>query len=220
MNVRSAAKVAGTVALVTLAIALTAFNASRYKRLKRFPPTQPRSTVAPGTHMTGPGIVTGSSTPQLSLTIFWDYECGTCSSLEPRLERLRNRYDRLQIVYRQLPLDYHTTARDIARGAICAAFSGQFLKWHRIVAKQGGGTFPEGSVSRLAVEAGITDSAGFQACLTSPATLAGMHQDSLTAVAVGADATPTIIVNGDVYTGIPWDFEAIVENHLKASGEI
>jgi hypothetical protein len=55
----------------------------------------------------------------------------------------------------------------------------------------------------------------FVRCVRDPQAPESLRLHSEAAATLGVLETPTMLIRGDLYTGIPWDFEALVQRHVR-----
>ena len=102
--------------------------------------------------------------------------------------------DRVRLVYRDFPLDFHAGARPAAEAARCAAAMGRFWEYHDLlfVAQ------PEFSRDQLvgyAARLGL-DRTAFASCLDSGRFREAVDADINEGRARGVRGTPTFFING------------------------
>ena len=102
--------------------------------------------------------------------------------------------DKVQLVYRDFPLDFHAGARPAAEAARCAGAMGRFWEYHDLlfVAQ------PEFSRDQLvgyAARLGL-DRTAFASCLDSGRFRSGVDADISEGRARGVRGTPTFFING------------------------
>ena len=134
--------------------------------------------------------------------------------------------DRLQLVYKNYPLDQacnpklprtvHAGACNLALGAICAQDQGKFWPYHdRAFAGAGESPKPE-DVARLAGEAGL-DGAALGTCMATPRTKERLTAQIEEARRLGVQSTPTLYINGKRLPRIN-DFVQVVDKEAQAKG--
>jgi protein-disulfide isomerase len=138
----------------------------------------------------------GATHAPVTVVEFSDFQCPFCARFSRTLERVRSRHPNdIEIVYRNMPLtELHPYARSAAIAAACAAHQGKFAEYYTLLFQH------QDSLGRLewsglADRAGITDTASFNACLSSDAIAAAIRSDSLAAASLHVNGTPTVIVN-------------------------
>lgn len=146
----------------------------------------------------------GPTNAVLTVVEFADFQCPVCASFERQVLRpLREECpDRVAVVFRHWPLDYHPFARPAAGAAECAARQGRFQEMYEAIFDR------QDSLGILSFEqigerAGIRDGSGFKDCLHSPQEHESVDRDLALAVRLGGNGTPTVIVNGTRFVSKP-----------------
>jgi protein-disulfide isomerase len=203
-----------TGALVLLAICAVVFTASNVRRAF-FPSsnqlTEPADSVEDWARFGTGGNRVGPDRATVTLLVFSDYQCPSCLELFTRLEVIRRLYPRdVAVIWRHLPLEGHRLALPAAQASVCASRAGHFEEMHRLLflKRDSVGIV---SWSRLAVLAGIRDTAAFGDCLRSDVTQAQIQADIAAADTLRAVGTPTLLINGRKYIGVPQDLRRIVQ---------
>ncbi len=81
----------------------------------------------------GPAAV-GPEGAALTIVQFCDFECPFCRRVFPTVKQIRERYgDRVRMVFRQFPLDFHPKARPAHEGALAAHAQGKFWEYYSAV---------------------------------------------------------------------------------------
>ena len=128
-----------------------------------------------------------------------------------------NEYDgRLRLVFRDLPLPFHTLAPAAHEAARCAGESGRFWAYHdRLFAQQP--AFQREHLVRYAVDLGA-DRTAFTRCLDERRFKAAVEADVAQARALGITGTPTFLINGRRLVGAqPIEaFRHAIDEALKA----
>jgi protein-disulfide isomerase len=146
----------------------------------------------------------GSPSAPNVVTVFSDFECPYCAEAAVRIDSLVARGDgRVAVAFRHLPIGrLHPNARRTAMAAECAAEQGRFREFHALAfAKQDslGVLLPDD----LARAAGVADLSTFRTCMQSDSTNARVYSDSVDASRLRIAATPSVLVDGRLYTGMP-----------------
>lgn len=158
----------------------------------------------------GGGSRVGPSRAPVTLIIFSDYQCPICRRLFLNVELISRTFpDDVAVVWRHLPLENHPFALAAARASVCAGEERRFEAMHSqlFLMQDSLGVV---SWTSLALRAGIVDTAAFSSCLLRADTQARIDNDRAAARAVHAVATPTLLVNGLEYVGVPRDLARIV----------
>lgn len=200
--------------LVVVSGALTARTLYGHWIRANQPPTQPYAQLerpigrAPGGHRVGRVGAT------VLVVAFVDYQCEACLVFDRRMRSLMRRHPEVAVVYHQASITYHPLAQDAARAAQCAAQAGRFEAMHENMLTRFDRLDRE-SFEALADRAGIPDTAGFRLCRTGAIGDSALARDQSLARAVGVSSTPTFVIGRNVYTGVPWDLEAIVQRAVR-----
>lgn len=144
---------------------------------------------------------TNSSVPA-RLVVFSDFQCPYCKRFAEFMNRLSaEERAKLQVTYRQLPLNIHAWAQDAAAVSACAALQdkGAFWKLHDFYftrqqdfSKE---TLVDKSLEFLGRETSV-DANKARSCLTEKGYQESLQRDEQLAMDLGITATPTIFLNG------------------------
>lgn len=178
-------------------------------------PAAPRTAAAPGSpalptpvenwkDFLADGHRVGPHDASLTVVEFADFECPACRGLFQSFERLRADYpEDFAIVYRHLPLPYHARAYPAARASECAAAQGKFEAYYRELFT-GFDSIATLSFTAAARRAGVADIDQFTACVENAEPVPSIDRDfALAKDSLGARGTPTVLVNGMLYTPAP-----------------
>lgn len=139
------------------------------------------------------------------LVEFGDYECAVCRAFRPTLNKAIAAFgDSIQVVYRHSPLDRHPMGQLAARAAVCAERQERFEAYHAQL--YAGSTWLVLGVSALeglAEAVQISDLSTFSSCLRSLEPLPEIERDREAATRLGITGTPTVLVNGYRFDGVP-----------------
>jgi len=180
--------------------------------------TPPNQVLSGWRNYSVPGEWRGPVEAELIVVVFSDYECGVCREVEKRLTALQWRFPgRLAIITRHLPMPTHPHADDAARAAVCAAWQGAFGAFHaRLFADTV--ALSRTNLMRAAQLSGVSDTASFHRCIDEERTRDRVEVDLQAADRLGAYMTPAILVGPNLYVGLPWDLEQIIEQQLLGRG--
>lgn len=170
--------------------------------------------IAPYAHMkTNPfkvnGNVLGDANAPLTVYIFTDYRCPVCKAYNVITHRAAQELGGFQIVHRNLPLDsecnknikiaFHEGACMLAKYSIAAEHQGRFWEMNSELFEQEPKN--EDALLKMAKAMGF-DTVKLRQDANSPDTLKQIEQDINKATDFNIDGTPTIVINGKVYSGI------------------
>lgn len=155
-------------------------------------------TVAGSGHSAGP-----TSAPVV-LVVFEDYECPACQyfatvTLPTVLAEFSGQ---IRVVRRHAPLPYHRFAYASARAVECASDQGRFLEMHDALFGAADSLGIK-AFATFAAEAGVPDSLAFAKCNARSDSLPVVDADLRLAMSIGATGTPTVAVNGLLFTSAP-----------------
>jgi protein-disulfide isomerase len=147
----------------------------------------------------------GNRTALVTVVEYSDMQCPFCAMVEPTLAALRETYgpENLRLVWKNIPLEKHPEARpaaEAAMGVFELAGAQGFWRFHDAAFADQGELGPERYV-RWAREAGVTDTAAFQAGLASHRWGGAIDADLHEAVALGVEGTPTFFIDGILVVG-------------------
>lgn len=203
-----------TVILVSSAVVLTVQNVRHAYFL---PPAQPREFVADWRTYAETGQRMGPQNAKVVVVVFNDYECPVCRRLPATLAEVRHANpESVAVVIRHFPLPGHALARAAAHASICAERFGRFNTMYQMLLSEGT-LSSDPQWSDVASRAGIRQVGQFTKCMRESRTDSVLVADMADAIRVGAPGTPTLLVNGEKYFGIPFRLDDIVERHLNAA---
>lgn len=178
-----------------------------------------RLGLAPGKYLSTPevgdsAIATGSRDAKVRVIEYADFQCPYCKAFQPTVKKMLSEYgDRIEFVYKQLPLAFHAQAENAALASECANEQGKFQPYADLLfSKQAEWGVTQG-VQRFkdyARTLGIK-SVDFNSCLDSKKYSDKIAADAAEAASFGVDGTPGIFVNDEFFAG------AVPYESLKAS---
>jgi protein-disulfide isomerase len=146
----------------------------------------------------------GTSGAPITIVEFSDFQCPFCRQFALVIDSLLLKHpNQLQVVFRNFPLTgLHPHAKAAAVAAECAAAAGKFEGYHSALFSHQDsiGVTPWDSI---ADRVGITGHREFNTCVNTSPVLGALRDDSLAAVKLGVNGTPTVIVNGWLFAGTP-----------------
>jgi protein-disulfide isomerase len=142
----------------------------------------------------------GPANAKITLVEFSDFQCPFCSVAVAKLNAVLQKYPNdVRLVFKQFPLDSHSTARFAAAAALAAHAQGKFWPLHdRMYA--GFRQLSRENILGWAKELGL-DPAKLAADADAPRTAAAVERDYLEGQKAGVEGTPTVFINGKKYQG-------------------
>ncbi len=171
--------------------------------------SEPRVTVE------AKGPAKGASEAKVTIVEFSDFQCPFCSKAEPSVDEVMKNYsDKVKVVFRHFPLDFHDKAFKAAEAAACAEEQGKFWEFHKALFANQGAL----AVDDLKVHAKTLnlDAAKFSECLDSGKMKTKVDGDMAAGRAVGVNGTPAFFINGIAISGAqPYEkFKEIIDAEL------
>ncbi|HEU0016629.1 MAG TPA: DsbA family protein [Longimicrobium sp.] len=200
---------AATVVLVACALTVTGLVVRR--ELFAGAPAPAPAAANPGTQdreirgwesIAAEGTAIGRPEAPIKIVEFSDFQCPFCAVVRTKLDSLVARApDRVQIVYRHLPLtSIHPHATKAAVASECAAQQGRFKPYHDALfaGQKAIGTRTWGDYAR---EAGVPDLARFGRCVDGDETAARVARDAAVAERLELKGTPVFLFDGQLVVG-------------------
>ncbi len=122
-----------------------------------------------------------------------DFQCPYCARGKNVVKEIHAAYgDKVAIVFRHLPLDFHPEAKPSAVASVCAQQQGKFWEYHdKLFDNQK--DLNAANYTKWAKELGL-DEAKFKTCLTSPEATSIVEKSQGYSEQAGANSTPTFFV--------------------------
>lgn len=158
----------------------------------------------------------GPAVAPVTIVEFADFECGFCVRGHETLEKLRRRYgDRLRVVFKHFPLNFHSHAFLAARASLAAHAQGKFWEFHDRL-YQTRAEFDEATLLKIAKDLRL-DLTRFKERLHSGEHDARIIADQDLGAALGVRGTPAYFVNGRAVDGaVPeLEFRLVVQEELE-----
>lgn len=170
-----------------------------------------------------------SSKSEAVLTIieYSDYQCPACGVYYPMVEKVKEHFgDKIEVEYRDFPLNIHQYAMIAARAAEAARQQGEFKAMHDMLFKNqntwSGSSNPQSLFEGYAQEIGL-DLQQFQNDLNSAETQRAVIEEKKQGDQMGVDSTPTFFINGEKLVQNPQNveqFKRLINLYLEeAEGE-
>jgi formate-nitrite transporter family protein len=145
--------------------------------------------------------VVGPEDARVTLVEYGDFECPYCGALHPVVQAARKSFGRnLRFAFRHFPLrSTHPPALAAAKAAEAAAEQGRFWEmFDRLYRRQT--ELTDGDLERHARELGL-DVEQFRRSLGDRAHEVRIREDLTSAGRSGAQGTPSLFINGELYQG-------------------
>jgi protein-disulfide isomerase len=155
---------------------------------------------APKLEVAAEGPMKGPATAKVTIVEFSDFQCPFCSRGKKTADEVVAKYgDKVRLVFRDFPLDFHDKAQKAAEAGHCAQDQGKFWQMH---------DWMFDNQDKLDVEAlkgaaktlGI-DSAKFDTCLTGGQHAEDVKRNMRDGQKVGVRGTPAFFINGVMLSG-------------------
>ena len=151
----------------------------------------------------------------VTIAEFSDFQCPFCQKVGPTLEQIRKVYgDKVRIVWKNRPLDFHKDAMPAAMAAMAANEQGKFWEFHdKVYANQP--KIQHDFLVQYAKEIGL-DVKRFEESLNAARGKAKIDADIAEADSVGANGTPAFFINGHYLSGARpiEDFAKVINDEL------
>ncbi len=163
--------------------------------------------------------VKGPESAQVTLVEFSDFQCPFCSRVTPTLNQIREEYgDKVRVVFKHLPLDFHTKAPAAHAASEAAHKQGKFWEMHdKIFGNQR--ELTNEKYEEYAAELGL-DVAQFKKDIASASVKQRIDADKAEATKLGVSGTPGFFVNGRFLSGAQplASFKRLIDAELAKNG--
>ncbi len=162
----------------------------------------------------------GPGDAPVTIVEFSDFECPYCGRVNPSIVKIRDTYgDKVQIVFRQFPLDMHRNARKAGEAALCADEQGEFWTMHDAMFGDQKNLAVDGLKS-IAARIASVDAQAFNDCLDSGKHAATVERDLQDGARAGVSSTPAFFINGRYVAGAqPFEtFAQVIDDELERGG--
>ncbi len=164
--------------------------------------------------------VRGNKNAPVTIIEFSDYQCPYCKRNSETMKQIEEEYgDKVAIVFRDFPLQFHKQAQKAAEAAECAGDQGKYWELHDYMFSNQDKLAVD-DLKDAAKQLGL-DSNAFNQCLDSGAQEAEVQADVRAGEALGIRGTPIVFVNGKMINGArPFDsFKQIIDAELAKASE-
>lgn len=158
----------------------------------------------------------GPANAPVTIVEFSDFQCPFCSRLVPTLDQVRAKYgDKVRLVFRQFPLNFHQFAQKASEAALCAHDQGKFWEMHDAMF-QNQQALAVDALKAKAAELGL-NAETFNSCLDSNKHAEAVKADLQAGSQAGVTGTPAMFINGRFISGaVPIEqITAVVDDELK-----
>lgn len=155
---------------------------------------------APKVQVAAEGPAKGPKTAKVTIVEFSDFQCPYCSRGKKVMEEVVAKYgDKVRLVFRDFPLDFHDKAQKAAEAGQCANDQGKFWAMHDWMFDNQQ-TLDIPALKGAAKTMGM-DSAAFDSCLDSGKHAALIKKNTKDGQEAGVRGTPAFFVNGVFLSG-------------------
>ena len=184
-----------------------------------------RGVPAPAALVHGRSV--GDPAAPVTLDLWADFQCPVCerfaNEIEPLLRTTYIADGTVRLVFHDYAFIGQESFDAAAAARAAESMGGSFWTFHDLLfanqgARENGGAFTRDRLGDIAVAAGL-DRTAFMAALADPEYTKQVRAETATGTSLGIAQTPTLILDGKAYPGIPqWDqLTALIEG-AKSSG--
>lgn len=162
----------------------------------------------------------GPKDAKVTIIEWLDYECPYCSRAQATLAQIEAEYgDKVRVVVKQLPLDFHRGARPAAKAALAAHEQGKFWQMQTLLFENQRALSRE-NLTQYATKLGL-DLPRFERAVDGPRFDTWLAADQSQATAVGIRGTPNFLINGLELKGAQplAEFKRVIDAELAAPQE-
>ncbi|HVR97527.1 MAG TPA: thioredoxin domain-containing protein [Thermoanaerobaculia bacterium] len=165
------------------------------------------------------GPAQGPANAPITIVEFSDFQCPYCAKLIPTLDQVKAQYgDKVRIVFRQFPLNFHQFAQKAAEASLCANEQGKFWELHDAMFENQQALAVD-ALKAKAAELGVKAET-FNACLDSGKYASQVQADMQEGTEAGVTGTPAMFVNGRFINGaVPLEqVTKVIDDELRRKG--
>lgn len=172
----------------------------------------------------GSNYVVGTGTDGVTLVEFADFQCPACRSYYPVTTQIKEKYgDRIKFQFRHFPLvQIHKNAMVAHRAAEAAGRQDKFWEMHNLLYERQqaweGSNNPTAIMEDYASELGLNIDK-FKTDFASESVNDTISADIKAGQAIGANSTPTFVINGKKIDQLPTDvagFSKLIDEAIAA----
>ncbi len=138
----------------------------------------------------------GRADAPLTMVEFTDYQCPYCRAFQAEtFAQLKKNYidtGKLRFIVRDLPLEFHASARPASEAAHCAAEQGKFWEMHDALLT-GKSPLADGGIDARARAVGL-DLDRLHACMSAGRYAGAIAHNKMTADGIGIHGTPAFVI--------------------------
>lgn len=159
----------------------------------------------------------GNDNAAVTIVAFTDYQCPSCASIHPTLERLvKENGDKVRLVTRDFPLSQHAEAFKAAEAAEAAREQGKYWEYVSVLMRNQS-TLGVEKLKSFASDLGL-DRNRFDSALDSGKFAEMVQRDVDDGMKLGLTGTPSLFINGRRVTAKSYEeLKASVDAALKSS---
>jgi protein-disulfide isomerase len=162
----------------------------------------------------GDSPMRGAPMAKVTIVEFSDFECPHCGAAHPMLSTLLQEFDgKVNLVFKNFPLDAHKNAMPAALAAVAAGKQGKFWELADQLFEHQRELSPE-KIRELAQGAGL-DMARFDADVASEQVRARVMQDKQEGTRLKIQGTPSLFINGRAYQESPQNLGKYLREELE-----
>lgn len=139
---------------------------------------------------------TGPAAAPVTIVMFSDFQCPSCSAAHPVLKKILNEYaPKIRLIVRDYPLEsIHANSFGAAVAAGAAAKQGKFFEYIELLYSNQN-ALDRDSLRSYAQKLGL-DMTRFEVDLSDPSAIEEIRKDQADGFAAGVSGTPTLFING------------------------
>lgn len=151
--------------------------------------------------------VTGNPGAAVTLVEFGDFQCPACSAAEPAIKQILSQYGgQIRFIFRNFPLPMHQNAMIAAEAAEAAGNQGKYFEMHdKLYETQDQWSTRQNPLDTFVGYAQILglNVEQFKQAVQQNKFAALISQDETAGNRLGINATPTFILDGQLFVGVP-----------------
>jgi protein-disulfide isomerase len=146
----------------------------------------------------------GPRNAPITMVEFFDYRCPYCQAALPAMmDLVRTRHD-IRFVFKEMPLSIHgEPALEATQASVAAMPQGRYWQFHQALMSWRG-DLTSADIDRLARQSGI-DVPRMRRAMNDPAIMKLINDNASLANDLGAQGTPTFLINGTLVPGFAPD---------------